>query len=258
MSRLLLVGDVHANVAWFDMTVAPTAAAHHVDAVIALGDFGWWPHQPHLVDACGDLHADHGIPTWFLDGNHEHHHDLTRAVTAARGRHAIGDPAAAVPLASGLTYLPRGHRFHVDQVRFAVLGGARSIDRALRRPGVDWFPEEAVTGVDVDRLAAGGHADVFLTHDAPAGHEIPGIGRDVPAEWRPELPACDEHRRRLFAAVEAVTPRWLVHGHYHVAYETDLQAPWGPLTITGLSRDGDPRAMALLVVEGDTITFNWL
>jgi hypothetical protein len=258
MPRLLLVGDVHANVAWFDMTVAPTAAAHHVDAVVALGDFGWWPHQPHLVDACGDLHAGHGIPTWFLDGNHEHHHDLARAVTAARSRLAITDPAAAVPLARGLVYLPRGHRFQVDDVTVAVLGGARSIDRALRRPGIDWFPEEAVTGHDLARLAAGGHADVLLTHDAPAGHQIPGIGPNVPPAWQSELPACDDHRRRISAAAEAVTPRWLFHGHYHVAYETALTGPWGPLNVTGLDRDGAPQAMALLAVQGATVTTTWV
>lgn len=253
MPTLLLIGDVHANVAWFDMTVTPTAAARRVDAVVALGDFGWWPHQPHLIDAVNGLHAGHGIPTWFLDGNHEHHHHLASTVAAARARSSITDPTAAVPLTAGLTYLPRGHRFQLDNVTFAVLGGARSIDRACRRPGIDWFPEEAVTDRDLARLAAGGHADVLLTHDTLAGYDIPGLG-DVPAMWRSELASCDEHRRRLTAAAETVTPHWLVHGHYHVAYQTALTAPWGPLNVTGLHRDGAAGAMALLAVQGAHVT----
>lgn len=44
-SRVLLVGDSHADVMWWRYVVAPTAERLDVDAIVQLGDFGRRPRR---------------------------------------------------------------------------------------------------------------------------------------------------------------------------------------------------------------------
>lgn len=247
---VLLVGDSHANPSWWATVVAPTAEMLSVDAVVQLGDFGWWPH----AGAFRRLVRDSDIPTWFLDGNHEHHPDLADVVGHARRRHGIDDPLEPVPLKGNLGYLPRGSRFSVGDATVAACGGAHSIDRALRHIGVSYFYGEVLDDDDVERAAAGGRADVLLSHDAPAGWEIPGLlpDRDLPAAWRGERPRCEAHRQQLRRVYEALTPTRVIHGHYHSAYCLEVPEPWGTVTVDGLDCDGTSYSMALLTaVDGE-------
>lgn len=234
-SRVLLVGDSHANVAWWRDVVAPAAERLGVDAIVQLGDFGWWPNE----GVFRRLVRESAKPTWFLDGNHEHHPDLAEALGHARRRHNIEDLLVPVPLKGNLGHLPRGSRFSVGDVTVACVGGAHSIDRALRKIGVSYFDGEVLSDDDVVRAGAGGHADVLLCHDAPAGWEIPGLlpRPDLPPAWRGELPRCEAHRDLLRRVYEALTPRLVVHGHYHSAYRHPVDEAWGTVEVHGLARD---------------------
>lgn len=208
---ILIVGDSHGNGPWWTDTVEPLAARLDVDAIVQVGAFGYWPsrHGPtfQALVGAGDR------PVYFIDGNHEHHSQLAGDVTAARHRHGIDDPTAPVPLRGNLTYLPRGGRVSFDGVRFAACGGAVSIDRLQRFQGATWFLEEQITDDDLELLAAGGPADVLLTHDAPAGHPIPRLRPrwQLPDLWQPLVPRSEEHRHGARAALEAVQPALVAH-----------------------------------------------
>lgn len=247
--KILLVGDTHANIHWWEQVVVPAAAYLDVDAVVQLGDFGFWPGSQDFVDAA----AATAVPVFFLDGNHEHHEHLTRTVTAARaagGDGSVGGPYDPVPLGGNLHYLPRGGRLRFDGVTVAAFGGAHSIDRAWRTPGVDWFPAEAVTGDDLARLAAGGAADVLLCHDAPASAAVPLLAdRELSDVWRRERPACDAHRSRLDDALDLVRPSLVVHGHYHVRWEGTIERWWGTCRVVGLAEDGSDPGHNLAVLD---------
>lgn len=247
--KLLLVGDTHGNTRWWREAVVPLAARVGADGIVEVGDFGFWPGKGGdeflaAVDASG-------LPVWFADGNHEHHPYLASRVADARDEHGITDATVPVPLTATITYLPRGGRIRFGNVDFVALGGARSIDRRLRTPGVDWFLEESVNDADLDVVAAGGTADVLLAHDTPSGYVIPGLlpDHELPIAWVPERPGCEEHRERIREALEAVRPSLVVHGHYHVRYTTELDEPWGPVRIEGLSHDGTHGAF--IVVDTD-------
>ena len=66
-------------------------------------------------------------------------------------------------MAPNLVFVPRGTVLELDGRRIAFLGGGNSIiDRAVRRNGVDWWPEEQVTLADVARFADAGTVDILV------------------------------------------------------------------------------------------------
>jgi hypothetical protein len=228
--RVLCVGDTHGNSAWWGRFVAPLADHVGADAIVQVGDFGFWPGRWD-GDAFLDQVRSSRVPVLFLDGNHEDHPAL---------RAATGYPRR-IPcnLGGNLWYLPRGSRLRIAGADAVAVGGARSIDRALRRPGVDWFWEEALDDEDLASLGTE-RADILLSHDAPAGWAIPGLAPDaaLPLAWRGERPACEEHRARLRQALEVVRPELVIHGHYHQSYDLVRDEAWGPMSVAGLSEDG--------------------
>jgi hypothetical protein len=206
-----------------------------------LGDFGYWPTSQRFLDAV----AATGVPVWFLDGNHEHFPHLWDGLDEAR---ALAEP---VEVAENLTYLPRGARLEFEDVKFAVLGGAHSIDRRLRTSRVDWFSEEAVTDFDLDLVLDGPVADIMLSHDAPVSAPVPLMDDEFLASaWLAERPACHAHRLRIETAFRHLQPALVAHGHYHVRYDRTTEQPWGTTRFLGLSHNGTGAgAFALLTCE---------
>lgn len=241
--RLLLVGDTHGNVAWLERVVFAAAERHQVDRIVQVGDFGWWPGMRNN-DAFREAARRSPAPLWWIDGNHEDHARLLADVAAAGGSGAGG----VVSLGGALSYVPRGARFVAGGVSILACGGAHSIDRRARSPGLSWFDQEHVNDADVAACVDAGHADVLIGHDAPAGWAIPHLPpeRHLPAAWRAELPACWAHRRQLARVMEGVTPSLVIHGHYHSAYRQSVHMRWGPTEIVGLSEDGTTGSLALL------------
>jgi hypothetical protein len=89
-----------------------------------------------------------------------------------------------------LRFAPRGHTWVDDSgTRIAALGGAGSIDRNLRRPGLSWWPGEELTDDDCARLVHNvreqgwPRVDVMLTRDAPAG--LRRLGMPSRPAWHP-------------------------------------------------------------------------
>ena len=145
------IGDVHRA---FDRLAG--VVAHFpadVGVAIQVGDLG--------------LHSDDLGPTgtgmpplartvYFVTGNHDHE-------PFYRG---IIEPTEMAP---NLVYVPRGTVLELDGRRIAFLGGGDSvIDRAVRRAGVDWWPEEQVTLADVARFVDAGRVDILVCHTPPA------------------------------------------------------------------------------------------
>ena len=130
---ILVLGDSHAR--WDYL--CSILAFYSPDLCIVAGDFGWWPklfplpHDilPASVLAATELH--------FLDGNHEDHPSLCAA--APRGSFQ------SVELAPHVIYHPRGSTMELpDGRKVFFAGGGKSIDRANREEGSDWFHEEII------------------------------------------------------------------------------------------------------------------
>jgi hypothetical protein len=103
------------------------------------------------------------------------------------------------------------------------LGGAASIDKPFRREGRSWWPEELITEADVQASIEGGKVDILLAHDSP--NTAPNSITDDPygqlnaARYfgSDMVEMCTDHRKQLQRVTDAVTPRLIFHGHYHMA-----------------------------------------
>jgi predicted phosphodiesterase len=148
---IAFIGDVHRAFDRLAGAVAELPA--RVEVAIQVGDLGL--HRD-------DLHpTGRGVPplarrVYYITGNHDHE-------PSYRG---IGRPTEMAP---NLVFVPRGTVLELDGRRVAFLGGGDSvIDRAERRDGVDWWPEEQVTMADVARFEGVGRVDLLVCHTPPA------------------------------------------------------------------------------------------
>lgn len=223
-------GDFHGNTRWAVHVLAEAKRAG-ARAVLQLGDFGLWPGSAgmrflHDISAAA---AEHELPVLWVDGNHEDFDQLED--------YPIG-PDGLRRIRPWIWHLPRGFRWTWSGLRFAALGGATSLDRPARTPHVSWWPGEEITWADAQRAVEGGETDVLLTHDCPAGVDIPGL---PPASvWPPEeLRRANAHRALLRTVVDELRPTHLFHGHFHSRYDAELPLPGGPaVAVTGLDCDG--------------------
>ena len=228
--RIAFIGDWHANGTWAVKAIA-YAKDHNADIIVHVGDFAYQFEIEFLAAVDSALHRA-GLDLWFIEGNHDNPGKLRKRP----------GPDGLRYITEHIRHIPRGHRWRWGGLAFLGCGGAHSVDRPWRTPGVSWWPEEAITDEDVKRCAPaggwGGLADFLIAHDCPTGVTIPGIDdRTGPPPFPPlELQLADEHRRQLRRIVDAVKPQIIVHGHYHVAYQQFVDA--GAIDVVGLDCDG--------------------
>lgn len=239
--RVLLAGDWHGNTGWAE-TCLRTAADSGCEAVLQLGDFGLWPGRAdEYLDRLDSAAGAAGVRLVWIDGNHEDHDALDRW----RSGVDLADPVA---MREHVAWAGRGSRWTWSGRRFGALGGAVSIDRFLRRPGVNWWPQEKVTAADVERLGDG-PLDVLATHAAPGA-----VTFTVPPRLR--LPAsiiadAREVRTLLDGAVAATGAGLVVFGHHHMRVRSEAAG----VRYEGLAHDkaGAPDAIAILDVASLTL-----
>lgn len=249
-TRILVAGDVHGNSAWMH-TLCDMAQQHGCDAILQLGDFGFWPKDPEVgrfIDGVSRDATRAGVTVYWIDGNHEDHAALRAIRPAADGFVDIGEHCQ---------HIPRGLRWRWQSVRFGGLGGAFSIDWRDRTPGETWWPQEVTTEGDVEALGAD-RLDVLVTHEAPAG--IPLAHYRLPVE---DQVRTDEVRELVRDAIVATSPALVMHGHWHHRYshelswplERDGQLDWGHTQVEGLAADVQGDGCAWGVLDLATLRF---
>ncbi|CAN7229707.1 hypothetical protein LJR186_000863 [Microbacterium foliorum] len=104
------------------------------------------------------------------------------------------------------------------------MGGATSVDKAWRKPGVSWWPDEDITDAHVKAAVTGAaadeHADLILTHESPDRTPVDAVRavlRDNPMGF-PDDALTDSFlsRRRVAKVWDLNHPELLIHGHMHV------------------------------------------
>jgi len=138
-SRLLVAGDLHADESWFENLVY-YAREQRCQAILQLGDLGYWPRIKHYDDFLRSLPrqlegAD--LDLYFVEGNHE---DLDALFDT--------DFAQVRPfrqIEERVYHLPRGAQWRWHGLRFVSVGGGYSLDKKLRIPGYDWFERETLS-----------------------------------------------------------------------------------------------------------------
>lgn len=229
--RILAVGDVHGNDKFFAAAVKE-AKKEECDVIVQLGDFGYWEHYPEgksFLKWCERQLKEKEIDCYWLDGNHENHPLLWETYG--------NDPTKVSQVRERLFYMPRGYRWTWDNTTFMAMGGAYSIDVAYRTPGKSWWATETISDEEV-KTALGGPVDILFSHDCPEGVAIPCLSRQSTTIF----PESRANREQLIRICEAVTPKMIVHGHYHERYNT-VWLPHtyrsAPVPVIGVGCDGD-------------------
>lgn len=236
--RIAFAGDWHENGAWAAQAIRH-AQDQHADVIVQLGDFGY-SYSRRFLDQVTTAAGD--TPVLFVDGNHECFPKLLAYPVGPNGLRQVTDR---------IWHLPRGFRWQWAGTRFLALGGAYSVDRPYRVPGVSWWPRETIGRADTARAGQGGPVDVLISHDCPAGVTIPGIDdRATPPPFLPlEILLANEHRRVLRDAIDPAAPVAIWHGHYHLRHQTVADLGYGPVTVNGLDCDGSRLETNLTVVD---------
>jgi len=249
-ARILVAGDWHGNREWalnVIRRVPQLLAGERRRVILHLGDFGIWPDADggRYLNAISAALSQVNAELCFVDGNHEDFSLLERYANGA-------SPDGRIPVVPGIYHLPRGHRWNWHGRRWLACGGGVSLDRALRRQGHDWWPQEEITDQHERAVIGAGVADVMVCHDCPASvsHTFPS----PPSDWsQADLARNEAHRHRLQRMANAIRPRYLMHGHLHRAYQRDCDFGYGPVQVTGLAADGLLRNFAVL----DIASMNW-
>lgn len=232
--RVAVCGDWHGNVGWVrTLGKALPTLAPDIRTILQLGD---WAMDP----AADALLIDAGIDRVYVTvGNHEPFGEITPLLDA--------HPGCAVRVSDITWILPRPARLTIGGRSVLSLGGAVSVDKAWRREGVSWWPDENISEGQARDAIAGGDADLMLTHESPDRTPVRAVQeilRTNPMGFPDDALADSLHSRRRVAKVwDLVHPTLLVHGHMH--------APGG-----GQTEDG--RRVASLGCDGQQGSIGFL
>jgi len=199
--------------------------------ILQCGDFGWWPqfHNTHAIysgeyeDISDEIIGDpwqrmmakrvnkpfnqwglnaRNSKIYFCDGNHEDHPSL---------RHISGNTRNPCEIMNNIYYMRRGNTLTLPDGRNVLfMGGAHSIDEDAREPGIDWFPQEAITEADLHNLPDT-EIDIVVSHTCP--EEIFGkLSKMAGMVTRDEDPS----REALSYVLRRYKPALWYFGHFHV------------------------------------------
>ena len=163
----------------------------------------------------------------FVDGNHDAHPTLRAIPRSELCGGEVGIVREEDGRHRGVYHLRRGEVYDIPDgegpsVRVFAMGGANSVDRERRTAGVDWWPEEVPSMLEImhaeGRLrSAGWEVDYVVTHEA---------SRAARRRARREgLLPTPPHEDRLMAWFDRVEDRlsfrrWYM-GHYHRDLDLD-------------------------------------
>lgn len=205
--RLGFIGDTHGDLT-FTFRALESLSQRGVPAVVVVGDFGFvWGQDRAGLRALSTAATELNVWLMFVDGNHEDFDALYAF--------PIGDDGIrwVAPL---IGHLPRGSRFSIHGLRFAVMGGANSIDRWHRREGYSWWSAEQISDEDLDQLG-NEQTDVLISHDAP--ESLPTLDQRLSLTkkyWSiGGLAYAARGRKQFTRAFRAVRPSTAIGGHYH-------------------------------------------
>ncbi|MBI5380736.1 MAG: metallophosphoesterase [Opitutae bacterium] len=221
--RVLIVGDVHGRHRELAASLAQAQTDYRIAAAIQVGDFGFY--KPLFS---GAARIRYPVPLHVIDGNHEDHAWLRRALLTGAAR--------AWRLELNLHYQSRPSLITLGASRIGFLGGALHADRPQKHNWLSGFPnyilrrqrEQAVTLFNRER------PELIVTHSCPTRL---GIGMRAAAELRPSVAEhilaagfdpgpehdCGEVELSRLWGELTYRPRAWVFGHFHRAHEATVE-----------------------------------
>jgi len=174
---ILFSGDFHANAvnelsSITKNTLLKKYGREKYDGInyhIILGDGGFmWPGNYKTDLFNYKVLAHRPFPVLCVIGNHEPILGMSGVPEADIG---IGETVYQINDAPFTAYLKRGKVYTIDGIKFLVLGGALSVDRAFRRPNLSWWEKEYWTAQEkrdvLNLLETDNVFDCVISHTGP-------------------------------------------------------------------------------------------
>lgn len=174
---MLLIGDVHCNIRQYQLIIE-----RYAGETLQLGDFGFYKeHKWHLDNLDSEKHK-------VCFGNHDDQSFLQE-------RHSCGD----------FKYF---EKYDLMSIR-----GAYSIDKSRRTTGVDWWPNEEMTYLEMNDTIAFYEKrlpSIVVTHDCPRKISKKLFDLDITSITA----------RGLDEMFEIHQPKMWIFGHHHCSTRT--------------------------------------
>lgn len=213
---IYITGDTHIPIDVFKLSESNFPEQKQMtkeDFVIVCGDFGG------VWNRTGERGADEKFwvdwlnkkpfTTLFVDGNHENHQLLNTFPVEKKygGKVHVIDKS--------VYHLMRGEVFTLDNKKFFCMGGATSVDKDRRTPGISWWPEELPSKKEMDYAMRNldkhdWNVDYIITHCAPTS-----VVKSI-AYWY-EIDSLNDFLQVIYEKIKF--KHWFF-GHYH--YDSKL------------------------------------
>ena len=142
----------------------------------------------------------------------------------------------------------------INGINVLFIGGASSIDKHYRVPGIEWWPQELITTRDIDKALTAQNVDVVVSHESPYVPKLSNKGAedDMAArgpEFAEAVNVSRQQRELLRKILEQKQPRFWYHGHHHTRTTSILDG----CQFECLGCDGDAVSNRVLVID----TLDW-
>ena len=185
-----ITGDPHGEISRFSLEFMPEQVAwSSEDKIIFAGDFGYvfLGEKSSLSEKSNlDMLSQKSFEILFVDGNHEGFDHLLEYPEIIR----YGAPVRRIR--DNIFWLQRGYVYNIEGKRVFVMGGAYSVDKAVRMKYREicgqkiWFDQELPCAEEyrraIDNLkACNMEVDYVITHTAPTSviHRLLGQRPDM-------------------------------------------------------------------------------
>lgn len=169
MGRIFVTGDTHGSLDIHKLNMSRFPEQKNLtkqDYVIVCGDFGlvWNNGEKELF--WRNWLQERNFTALFIDGNHENF-DLLKTFPVRTWK---GGKVRFIN--DSIIHLMRGQVYTIHEKKFYTMGGANSIDRKFRTPGISWWAEEIPNKQEIEEGFKNlkehqCRVDYIITHTAP-------------------------------------------------------------------------------------------
>lgn len=164
--------------------------------------------------------------TLFIDGNYDNFDKLYKLPIVEKFGSTVGVAGES------LFWLKRGEVYEIDGFKFLTVGGACSINKDKRTPGVDWWPNEELSDDDKEFIINnsekyGQKVDFIVTHTCPTsilGAIKEYALKDSVSEFLEEIFYTVEFNKWYFGHMHSDE---VVHNNFYAVFQNVLKVERG-------------------------------
>jgi predicted phosphodiesterase len=208
--KILIAGDIHQEFGQLNALINVTKP----DITIQAGDNAYfWAGRAYM----GKIKS--ASPVYLVPGNHEDW-DMIDQV----GRRGM----TPILLEQNIYHCPIGSSIEVNGKKILFVGGADSIDKAVRQEFITWWRQETLNNTDLDYILANvDRADIIVSHTCPDEFKLNKKRYD-------DDKFDDPTQKALSYLLHRYKPSKWFFGHFHSTEKGQhLNTKWTMLNMSG-------------------------